>query len=267
MITIDSIISGIKEMPMLSAVATRLLQIAGDDNHSIQDIVKIVENDTFLTTRVLRVVNSAAFSPIEPINTMDKAILLLGEKMIMGIAIGSCSAMVFKKALDGYEAAAGSLWEHSLRTALASREVAFFAKKEVSANLAFTAGLLHDIGKSVISEFLKGSTAKMVAMCDEGKAQDFLEAEQKMTGTDHTEVGYQLACHWRIPETIAMTIKYHHHPERAEEAYRDLVYIVHIGDVLSMMGGVGTGADCLSYKINEKYTCNFYSLNQDLSRY
>ncbi len=262
MIMTKSVSDKIKEMPMLSVVASRLLELSGDEEHSLQDVAKIVENDAYLTTRILRVVNSAAFAPNSPITTVAKAILNIGEKMVMGIAVGSCSAKVFKDPLDGYEAAAGGLWDHSLRTAIAAREIANYSKREISASLAFTAGLLHDIGKSVISEFLVGNTEMLTDMCDEGKAGDFLDAERTLVGTDHSEVGQQLAVHWGIPQPLVESIRYHHRPEQASEENKHLVYSVHLSDLLAMMGGSGTGADSLAYKIDDNYE-SFIDIGKD----
>lgn len=253
LIITDNIADRVKEMPMLSAVVSRLLQIMGDDDHSLQDIVYIVQNDAFLTSRVLRVANSAAYAPLEPIQTILKAIACLGEKMVMGIAIGSGSAKVFKRSLDGYESAAGELWDHSLRSAIASREIANYSALRQSSSLAFTAGLLHDIGKSIISEFLQGSTEQLTNLCDEGAAEDFLAAEREKVGTDHAAVGYELARHWRLPETLGAVIRYHHHPTEADDEFKELVYTAHLGDIVAMMGGTGTGADSLAYKIDRNY--------------
>ncbi|MEE9553449.1 MAG: HDOD domain-containing protein [candidate division Zixibacteria bacterium] len=263
--TDDSIARRIKEMPMLSAVASRLLELTGDQDHSINDVGRIVESDAFLTSRVLRVANSAAFSPIDPIQTVNKAVSYLGEKMLIGIAIGSGSAKVFKTPLDGYESKAGELWDHSLRTAIASRELAEFAAKNLSPNIAFTAGLLHDIGKSVISEFLEGNTKDLTSLCDKGVAEDFLAAERSMAGTDHCEVGFQLGNHWRLPATLCAAIKYHHHPWKSEEEYKPLVYAVHLGDIVAMLGGVGTGADSFAYRIDINYDNYIKVGKEDLS--
>ena len=250
---------------MLSAVASRLLEISGDQDHSVMDVGRIVENDAFLTSRVLRVANSAAFSPIEPIQTVSKAVAYLGEKMLIGIAIGSGSAKVFKTALDGYESKAGELWEHSLRTAIASRELAEYAVEDLASNIAFTAGLLHDIGKSVISEFLEGNARNLTALCDEGSVEDFLAAERSAIGTDHAQVGYELANHWRLPPTLCAAIRYHHHPWKGEEELRTLLYAVHLGDIVAMLGGVGTGADAFAYKIDNNYDKYIRIGKEDLS--
>lgn len=249
----DSITLRIKEMPMLSVVASRLLELTGNPDHSIKDVARIVENDAYLTSRVLRVANSAAYATLEPIQTISKAVSYLGEKMLIGLAIGSGSAKVFDKPLDGYESKAGELWDHSLRTAIASRELADLAKNGLSTNIAFTAGLLHDIGKSIISDFFEGSAKALTSMCDNGIVEDFLAAERNITGTDHCEVGYQLAVHWNLPDSIKSVIRYHHHPEQGNEEDRLLLYAVHLGDIVAMLGGVGTGADAFAYRIDENY--------------
>jgi len=265
LVTSNIIEKRINEIPMLSAVATRLLEITGNDDHSIIDVGKIVENDAYLTSRVLRIANSVAFSPIEPIQTVSKAVSYLGEKMLIGIAIGSGSAKVFSKPLQGYESGAGELWDHSLRTAIASRELAEYSKEEISSNVAFTAGLMHDIGKSVISEFLEGNTSELTTLCDKGVAEDFLAAEKDTTGTDHCEVGYQLAQHWHLPPALIEVIKYHHHPSLAADQYKSMVYAIHLADITAMIGGAGTGADSFAYKIDENYDKYIEISKEDLT--
>jgi putative nucleotidyltransferase with HDIG domain len=242
----------ILEIPMLSVVATRLLELTGDENHSLKDVVNIVENDPFLTARVLRIANSAAYSAGHSITSLNKAIIHLGEKMVAGVAIESCSTKVYGKALEGYESGPGELWDHSLQTAIAAREIAPYAHRGVSTDLAFTAGLLHDIGKSIISDLFKGVTGKMAGICKE-KSADFLQAEREMVGTDHAEVGYELGLHWKLPEILCMAIRHHHKPDDCVDKYKGLVFVVHIADLVAMMGGSGTGADVLSYKIDENY--------------
>lgn len=252
----------VSDVPMLPQVVTRLLSIIGDNDHSMQEVVKIVETDSALTARILRIANTAAFYRGNEINSVAKAIMHLGEKLVAGIAIGSCAENVFKQPLDGYESGEGELWDHSLRTAIASREIAARYSKNVSTDLAFTAGLLHDIGKSIISEFLKGNVEEMTRFCDNGNYEDFVAAEIDRVGTDHSMVGYSLAMHWGLPQAICATIRYHHRPGDADRNDQELIYVVHLGDLLAMMGGTGTGADSLSYKVNPGYE-TYLQLDQD----
>jgi len=264
MIISEDIKKRVLEIPLLSVVATRLLAMTGDENHSLKDVVNIVENDPYLTARVLRIANSAAFSTGHSITTLNKAIIHLGEKIVAGIAIGSCSSKVFNRALEGYESGPGDLWDHSLQTAIAAREIASYAHHGVSRDLAFTAGLLHDIGKSIISDLLKGNTEKMAGICKE-KSADFLVAEREIIGTDHTEAGYELALHWRLPEVLCMAIRHHHKPDNCVDKHKSLVYVIHIADLVAMMGGSGTGADILNYKIDDNYEKYVTIGNDDLA--
>lgn len=237
---------------MLSVVASRLLGMLGDEEASLREVAKIVQTDAPLTARVLRIANSAAFSRGRQITSLFRAVMHLGMRMVIGITIGSCTARLMNRPLDGYESEAGELWDHSLRAAIAAREFAFHSRKTLPEDLAFTAGLLHDIGKSVISEFLVGSSEKLATMCAEARVGDYLEAERSVLGTDHAAVGCAIAQRWGLPQALCESIKDHHNPGESDPQFRHLVYAVHLGDLVAMLAG-GTGSDSLAYRIDEQY--------------
>lgn len=259
---LEKISKRVEEMQIPSMVAFEILKVIEDENHSLKQVVKLVENDASLTTEVLKVANSATYFRGMPVNTVSRAVLVLGEMMVVGVAICASSSIVFNSALDGYESPEGDMWEHSLRAAIASREIAKYTKNKVPPGLAFTSGLLHDIGKSVLSEFLIGTASNMTEVCEEGKVNDFLEAERLAVGTDHAEVGYQLAEKWGLPIALKTVIKLHHTPSKADAQYISLVFSVHLGDLIAMLGGNGTGVDALAYKIDNNYE-NYISIDQD----
>jgi HD-like signal output (HDOD) protein len=113
---------------------------------------------------------------------------------------------------------------------------------------------LHDIGKSLISDFLQGSAPEAIALISSHDSQDYLEAEEKIIGVDHTEAGFELAKAWQLPEELAEVILYHHLPANASEEFRPLVYAVHLGDNIAMLGGFGTGSDSMQYRLDPNYT-------------
>ncbi|MDA3903471.1 MAG: HDOD domain-containing protein [Desulfuromusa sp.] len=244
----------VKSVPMLSASASQLLQITANADHDLMDVIKLVRNDANLTARVLKIVNSAAFGLINNITSIDRAISYLGERIIVSIALGDCAGKLFEKELSGYESAGGDLWTHDLRTAIASREVVTQSGAEISPELAFTAGLLHDIGKALISDYLQGTVSEAVELISTEEGFDYLDAEEKFVGFDHTRAGYELAKAWQLPEELAEVIRHHHEPANAKEEYRALVYAVHLGDNIAMMGGFGTGSDSMRYKLDQQYT-------------
>jgi putative nucleotidyltransferase with HDIG domain len=250
----------IKSVPMLSTSASRLLQLTSDPDHDMMEIVNLVKTDANLTARVLKVVNSAAFGLLNEITSVDRAISYLGERVIVSIAIGDCAGKLFDKELAGYEAEGGALWKHDLRTAIAAREVIIQSAAKISADLAFTAGLLHDIGKSLISDYLQGTAPEAIKLISSHDSHDYLSAEEKIIGIDHTEAGFELAQAWQLPEELAEVILYHHQPANASEEFRPLVYAVHLGDNIAMMGGFGTGSDSMQYRLDPNYT-NYLNLS------
>ena len=248
------ILAKVQEIPPLSASASELIMLMGKANHDLKHIVSIVECDAGLTSKVLRVVNSPAFYLLAPTTSIVRAVSYLGEKAVLEIALEACMGSILRRPLKGYEGKSDALWRHNLRTAIASKEVAKFAKKEVSLEIAFTGGILHDIGKAVLSEFLKGSAEDIISKIDAGDAMDYISAEYKMLGTDHSIVGYEVARLWKLAFPLPEIIRFHHTPDKAKEEVRGLVYAVHLGDIIAMMGGTGTGSDDMLYHLDSGFS-------------
>ncbi len=260
----EEILKKIKEIPPLSGAAMELLRCTGDENAGPREYAKIVERDPALTMNILRVVNAPAFGLGQPIKSINMAVSLLGARLVVGIALGSSCPAVFNTALPGYEADRGELWRHGLFTAIAAREIAAYATVTLSPDEAFTGGLLHDIGKSVISDFLKNKTEAVLASMAEQTGINFTDAERAAAGGDHTEVGAALARNWKLPPALVQVIKFHHTPAKAEERFRPLVYAAHLADITAMMEGAATGADTLMYHLDPNYTAYFNLTEADL---
>lgn len=247
---VNEILSKAKLVPQLSANALALMKLVQDQDHSLQDVVRLVEVDAALTANVLKVVNAPAFGLGQPVSSLARAVAFLGDKMVVGIAIGSCAPEVYSKDLAGYDSPAGELWLHSLRTAIAARELTRLARTEISPETAFTAGILHDIGKSLISSYLQDRTGEVLDQVNTVTGADFLAAERKLLGVDHCQVGAAMAEHWNLPPELLAPIKRHHAPRSADLLLQPLTYTVHLADLLAMLGGSSTGADALAYAMD-----------------
>jgi putative nucleotidyltransferase with HDIG domain len=219
----------------------------------VDDVRAIVDMDPVLTASVLRVVNSAALGLREPITSMGRALGYLGDKMVVGIALGSNANRVYGDPLDGYEAASGDLWRHSMLVAIAARETARLTRQCVPPDLAYTAGLLHDIGKPIVSAFVKEVAPDRLDAIREQHSTNYLESERDATGSDHAEVGALLATRWNLPEPLCEVVRHHHAPSEAKEEYRGLCFAVHLADIIAMMSGSGTGCDAMHYPIDAGY--------------
>ncbi|MEA3465482.1 MAG: HDOD domain-containing protein [Thermodesulfobacteriota bacterium] len=257
----EEIIEAIKDIPLLSPSASQLLQLSASTDHDISEIVDIVKIDAALTARVLKIVNSVAYGLVHEVSTIDRAVGYLGERMIAGIALEDSASALFHKELEGYDGPKSELWNHDLRTAIAAREIAKTAKQPLNPDLAFTAGILHAVGKAILSDFLQQSSKGVLDEIDGDEISDYLEGERELLGIDHTEAGFELAKNWELPETLQCAIRYHHSPAEAPQKHSALVYAVHLGCIVAMMCG-SHSSDSLQYHLDKNYT-NYFDLTSD----
>jgi putative nucleotidyltransferase with HDIG domain len=253
----DAIIKKIREMPPLSTSALRLMRHLGDDDFGPAEYAAVVEQDPALTMNVLRIVNSPGFGLGTSVSSVRKAVALLGARTVAGIALGSSCPVVFNAPLPGYDAARGALWKSSLFAAASARELSARCKPPLAADVAFTAGILHDIGKAVIGEYLEDRAAALVKAVTDREAASFSDAELSLLGADHAEAGYALAKKWQLPEPLLQAIRHHHHPMKADEEHRPLAFCTHLADITAMSAGFGTGADALQYRLDPGFTAYF----------
>lgn len=258
------ILAMIHDTEPLSASASRLLALMGDDTHTQEDVARIASSDPKLALRVLRTVNSAAFGLRTEVDSIERAVGYLGDKTVLGIALSLGTGGTFRKDLPAYGAGGGDLWAHSLHVAIAARELAKHTRDAVAPDVAYTAGLLHDIGKSLLGDglgdpdaFIQAETASADG-AEGGGAQppdqvDFDEFERRAMETDHAEVGAALLEAWGLPASLQTAVRHHHAPSESPEADHPLAYVVHLGDFLSMMGGTGTPGDSMRYTLDPAY--------------
>jgi putative nucleotidyltransferase with HDIG domain len=247
----------IKDLPLLSPNVSRLLQVLAREDYDLDEVIAIVKYDAALTARVLRAVNSPVYGLLNEVSSVDRAIAYLGKWVIISIVMSDQTGDLFTRPLEGYGGRQNCLWRHDLFAAFACREVARFAKQEFEAELAFTAGLLHDIGKFVFSPFWKEASGRALEHIEEGKVPDYCAAERALAGMDHARIGYEMACHWQFPEPLRQAILFHHAPREAPVEYRALAFAVHLGDICAMMAGCDTGSDGMRYQLDAGYTDYF----------
>ncbi|WP_045218359.1 HDOD domain-containing protein [Desulfonatronum thioautotrophicum] len=261
MTVVTDIVAAVKSLPPLSDSAGKLLEVMNTGRHTAVDVAKAVEMDPTLTAKVLRIVNSPVYGLRLPVESVGRAVAYLGDKTVLGIALESGAGDLYKKPLTGYETGDDTLWAHSLYTAIGARELSRYSREVLSPDIAYTAGLLHDIGKAVIDAWLVGQAKEIVQLADASQ-KSFDESERECLGTSHAQVGGLVMARWGLPESLRHAATFHHAPRSAPQSVRGLVYAVHLGDFLAMMGGVGTGADTLLYALDPDYA-TYFSLEPD----
>jgi putative nucleotidyltransferase with HDIG domain len=245
----DQLLESIDRVPPLPVAASRLIELQGDPDRSIGMVGKVVSLDAGLTAAVLRSANSAAAHPAQPIVSVLQAVSYLGERAVLALALSICTPR-FLDPLQGYEAERGALWRHSFRTAAVARALIAHCRRPPAADLAFTAGLLHDIGRTVLAAHLKGKALSMVREVLEKRCRDFVDAEREVLGVSHCDVGAELARRWKLPGPLEAAIGFHHQPSQAPETFASIAYVVHAADLIAMMGGDDAGIDAFTYHLD-----------------
>ena len=241
----QEIIDQIGSLPPLPSTAIKLMDVLGDPQSSVAQIVDVIKYDQAITTQVLRLCNSAYFGLSRKVTSLDDAMVCLGTVKVLQLVMSVHTSSALSKEQCGYGLEPGVLWKHSVAVALAS---AVFAQKIklANANLVFTAGLLHDIGKVVLNQHVADEFVEIVRrVSDEGLT--FCEAEQQVLGFSHEDIGGMIGRKWQLPEPIVLCIQHHHDPSSLEPP-DPLVDAVYLADCVCLLFGIGLGEDGLSYR-------------------
>lgn len=227
-------------MAPLSATVTKLGALLSSKHYSVEHVESIVRLDGPLTGRLLQYANSAASGSRTQIGTVRAAIVRVGVGWVMNLATAATVQRELMQALPQYGLSEGELWRHSVATALGAEVVGGAMKTEAPAE-AFTAGLLHDIGKLLIARFLDPDRLRRLAEARVRGGNASLLAEAEMIGMHHGELGGLVAAHWSLPARLVAGITYHHTPADGHDPICD---IVHVANALAKRaGGATAGGD------------------------
>ena len=234
------ILAGIKKLPAFSTTVVRLSELVNDAEAGPGEFEAVVQPDMALTANLLRMANSAYFGLSRRIGSAREAITLLGVRRIFELGAMAAVDAIVPETLPGYGIDAGVFWTHSVAVAVIAERLSK-ERKLATPMLTFTAGLLHDVGKLVISSFL---AERIEALRTELASGDMslIACEQKLLGADHAQIGADLGVAWNLPEEVVKVIASHHAPNVVNEGRGDvLVDLVHAADCLSH--AMGFGAD------------------------
>jgi len=242
----EKIFRSLRDLPPMPQVAQKARQVLSNPNASYADLARVIETDQGIVTRVLKMANSPFYGLSGNVSTVHHASAVLGSKALMDLLNLACSSEILGKTLPGYDLSAGDLWKHSLAVARASQVLAGRVQPALEQD-AFSAGLIHDVGKLILDPYIderKAEFQSFVMLQNE----TFLSAEKRILGFDHAELGAEVCEKWQIPRHIALALRFHHDPAPSN---RDtLSYIVHAADAIAIMSGIGAGLDGLLYSIH-----------------
>ena len=233
---LDKIISTIGDLPATPAVIATLMNLTSDVNADIEKIIRAIRADQSLTAKVLKMSNSSFYGRAREVKTLREAILILGFMTLHSLVIATSTQGLYQKSTNSR--ISGKLWEHAFACALASRLIAQEVKYPYVEE-AFIAGLLHDIGKLVLSQKAADEYFR-IAQKVEATGGAFADAETAAFSFTHADVGSLLLGKWSFPGELIEAVGNHHQfppPEGAPPA--PLVSIIHLGNFTAKKLGVG----------------------------
>jgi putative nucleotidyltransferase with HDIG domain len=234
---IDDYLTNLRHLPPAPRVVPELMRLLNQPDVESGRVVKMISYDPSLTANVLRICNSAYFGSGTPTSDLQEAVTRLGFQQVYQLVAAATGARMLSPAQLGYGLEQGELWKHSVASAVAAQIIA--RKTGDNENLVFTATLLHDIGKIVLAQSLNGVYAKVIRETEINQ-QSLLDAEKKVLGVNHAEVGGQLLERWKFPPNIVAAVWFHHYPKGAG-AHQRLASLVYLGNMIAFFMGHGYG--------------------------
>ncbi|MBW2609614.1 MAG: HDOD domain-containing protein [Deltaproteobacteria bacterium] len=230
---LDSVVESVRPIPQ---IALKIIRMIRDDSHSMQDMAKEIRQDQIISAKVIKLCNSAFFRMKMRIDSIDRALVVLGEKRLLQMVVSAVVEDFFSQDRQGYSLCKGGLFNHALGTAMISERLADLTRK-VPADIAYTAGLLHDIGKVVLDQYM-AIAYPLFYRRTQVDGDNLIGVEREVFGIAHTEAGGRLAESWSLSEDLVEVIRHHHHPEEAA-GNPELTHLVYLADLLMSRFMVG----------------------------
>jgi HD-like signal output (HDOD) protein len=236
-------IESMDQLPSLPAIVARLIKVVSSPESSAEDAAAIIEKDPALTTKILRLANSAFYGIPRSISSVQSAIVVLGFNTIKSLALSASVMKIFpeNKSTSIFDRIA--FWKHSIVCGIAAKLIAQSVLNSIfiDPQSAFCAGIMHDVGKLVFELFTPKEYAVMCGL-SKSKNMPLVVIEAAAMGINHADVGRILSDKWGLPLDLEQTIVYHHDPAEAKKT-PELAALVNLADCMAHACDCGLWSD------------------------
>jgi HD-like signal output (HDOD) protein len=233
---VAAIVEDVDSLPSLPSIVVKLIDVVNSSESCAEDAAALIEKDPALTSKMIRLANSAFYGIPRSISSVTSAVVVLGFNTIRSLVLSASVAKMFdgKHTID-----IDRFWKHSVVTAMASKIIVrhLMGVRMMDPESAFCAGVIHDIGMLIFSQYMANDYTRV---CEYARANKIplLEAEDKILGVNHAQMGKILAERWSLPSDLEYAIVYHHTPNEADKAV-PLVNVIHLADNIAHDLGCG----------------------------
>jgi len=228
-LTPSDLIDSSPELGSPPLVYRRLMEVINHPRGGAGDVANVISQDTALTARLLRLVNSAFFSFPRKIETVSQAVSVVGTSQVRDLSLATSVTDLFKSIPPDLMDVAG-FWKHSLACGVGARVISSL-RSESNVERFFVAGILHDVGRLVFLLRAPEQARTVMERARERRALLF-ETEQAVVGFDHARIGGALMEHWSMPESLREAVRFHHEPSKAPR-YPVEAATIHAADVIA----------------------------------
>ncbi len=223
-------------LPTLPVVINKIISVASDKRSTIDELGEVISYDQAMTSKLLKLSNSIYYSQKTKVETIKRAITIIGFDEIVGIALGVELLSSFKGASE-MSLTMRALWMHSVGVATSSKELANRTNPGI-ANKIFFPALLHDIGKLIFSVYFKDEY-KIVQKFAEERNKTLHYAENAIFKLDHAILSALLMKRWNFPDSIVLPCRFHHNPDSAPIEFKHHSYIIALADYITQKAYIG----------------------------
>jgi putative nucleotidyltransferase with HDIG domain len=228
---LDCLIKDIDQLISLPEVCLTLNSLVSNPASSMQRIADVISRDPALTAKLLRIANSPVYALPRQVDTITRAVSVLGMRQIRDLTLAACAAGTFRhvgRTIISVE----KFWRHSVYCALAAAVLARENRRTQGESL-FVAGLLHDVGRLVIGHAFPDTARNMMLIASERSERfGLMKLEKELLGFDHSDVGARLLTHWQLPDSIVECVQYHHRPSEAPHHFIEAAFI-HLANAIA----------------------------------
>ena len=241
-------------LPSLPTVVTQLINLVGDPATSARDISQLISTDQALTAKILKVANSSFYGFPRKIGTVQLAIVVLGFETVKNLGLSVAVLKRFHAGKTHPLFDRQQFWEHAIGCGVAARMLARKRDRKLEGE-AFVAGVLHDIGKLILIEYFPEEFGEALELARD-ELLTISEAEMKVIGVTHAEIGGWLAEKWNLPESLVQAITHHHEP-MAVEKLGEVLIITHAANALTRHNHIGQAGDALGASLSPEISQRF----------
>lgn len=231
-----SLVDTLNEIPELRpfpVVATRVLAVCNSAEADVMDLAEVMQCDPAMSLRLLRTANSAHYGYAGEIASVEHAIVVLGFRAVRNLALSVSALSLFRDGKSGRDVRE-KLWQHSLGCAAVARQLAPHVSR-ITSDEAFLAGIMHDVGKLVFFDLALDDYLKLSEYSD---VADIIDAEDRVFGVTHEQIGERCGMEWGLPPEINSTIRHHHSPQDSKSD-NELVSIISVANYLAHAWSIG----------------------------